>query len=337
MDIRRSRPEDLPAILELYHGARDFMRQSGNMTQWAGIDGPETRAGADITEGRSFLCCEENEILAVFVFEPEADDPTYREIWDGSWPDDGSYGVLHRIAVGVPGRDIAGYCFDWCAARCRQLRADTHADNIPMQRAMEKNGFSRCGIIRVNDGSERIAYYRPSMIWIPQDEGRRKKLSWICGTLYALALVLALILIGDILRALDVTLFWLVPAAVVIALPGVLTIAPRLKKDGGVGVGPEGLEHHLGEPALHGHFPWSDFSGAGFSRGERELNLVLRDPDAFFDALPNRTRRALRQRKVRSDILPLPCLLLTKSARIRLLRLVQIYLEALPDSGTSPN
>ena len=41
MEIRRSKPGDLPAILALYGSARDFMRKSGNMTQWEGIDAPE--------------------------------------------------------------------------------------------------------------------------------------------------------------------------------------------------------------------------------------------------------------------------------------------------------
>ena len=327
MEIRRSRSEDLSVILALYGSARDFMRKSGNMTQWEGIDAPETRAAADIAEGRSFVCCEGDGILAVFAFEPEADDPTYREITDGAWPDDGPYGVLHRIAVGAPGRDVAGFCLDWCAARCRQLRADTHESNLAMQRALKKNGFRRCGIIRVSDGSERIAFARPATVWIPQDEKRRRKLIWICGALYALALLLALVLIGDILRATGTGLLWLVPVTILIALPGVLTIAPRLRSGGGVGVGPDGLDHHLAEPALHGTFPWSDFCSAAFDRRQRELELELRDPDAFFDALPKRTRRTLRQRRIRSNVLPLPCLLLTKPDRLRLARLVCNYLD----------
>lgn len=327
MEIRRAYPEDLERILELYDSARDFMRKTGNMTQWEGIDAPQTRAQLDILEGRCFLCCEDGQTLAVFAFEPEADDPTYREIWDGAWPDSGPYGVLHRLAVGTPGRNVAGFCFDWCAARCRQLRADTHEDNKPMQRALEKNGFVRCGIIRVADGTERIAYYRPDTVWIVQDESRRKTLGWICGGLYALAAVLALVLVGDILRAMGGHWLWLAPLAAVMALPGVLMIAPRLKKGGGIGVGPAGIDHHLAEPALHGSYPWTDFTGAEFSRGERELELELRDPDAFFDKLPKRTRRALRQRRVRSDVLPLPCLLLSKSDRARLLRLARNYLE----------
>ena len=38
------------------------------------------------------------------------------------------------------------------------MRGDTHEDNLPMQRVLEKNGFQRCGTIFVEDGSPRIAY-----------------------------------------------------------------------------------------------------------------------------------------------------------------------------------
>lgn len=328
MEIRRSKPKDLQTILALYDGARDFMRKTGNLTQWEGIDAPQTRAADDISAGRSFVCCEGEDVLAVFSFEPDADDPAYREIRDGAWPDNGPYGVLHRIAVGTPGKDISGFCFDWCAARCRQLRADTHADNGPMQRAMEKNGFVRCGVIRVADGSERIAYARPETLWIGQDETRRRRLCWICSALYASAISLALWLIGDVLRALGASALWLVLCAGIMALPGILMIAPRLRRGGGVALGADGVRHRLAEPALHGDYPWADFCGVSFSRGQRELELALRDPDAFYDRLPRRTYRALRQRRIRSDTLPLPCLLLSKNDRRRLLRMARIYLEA---------
>ena len=39
------------------------------------------------------------------------------------------------------------------------MRADTHADNVYMQRALEKSGFVRCGRIYTEDGSPRGAYY----------------------------------------------------------------------------------------------------------------------------------------------------------------------------------
>ena len=39
------------------------------------------------------------------------------------------------------------HLFDFCTAQIGYLRADTHADNRPMQRLLEAYGFRRCGVI----------------------------------------------------------------------------------------------------------------------------------------------------------------------------------------------
>ena len=38
------------------------------------------------------------------------------------------------------------------------IRIDTHEDNKPMRRFLEKCGFKFCGIIYLEDGSKRLAY-----------------------------------------------------------------------------------------------------------------------------------------------------------------------------------
>ena len=52
---------------------------------------------------------------------------------------------------------------EWCLEHCESLRADTHADNKVMQHLLESEGFTRCGIIQVEDGTPRIAYQRLSL------------------------------------------------------------------------------------------------------------------------------------------------------------------------------
>ncbi len=42
------------------------------------------------------------------------------------------------------------------------LKLDTHNDNKPMQNLLKKLGFVPCGIITVEDGTERIAFQRYS-------------------------------------------------------------------------------------------------------------------------------------------------------------------------------
>ena len=160
MEIRRTTEEDLPRVLELFAGARAFMRQNGNTNQW--INGYPGRKliEEDIRLGRSYLAAEQGEIAAVFCFfhGPDA-EPTYRVI-DGAWLDDAPYGVIHRIVSSgrVPGTVKA--CSDWCLEQCASLRIDTHADNRPMRQALERYGFQCCGVIVIEDGTERVAYQK---------------------------------------------------------------------------------------------------------------------------------------------------------------------------------
>ena len=51
-------------------------------------------------------------------------------------------------------------CLDWCAKQHPNLRADTHKDNIIMQNLLTRNGFIRCGIVYVSNGTARIAYQK---------------------------------------------------------------------------------------------------------------------------------------------------------------------------------
>jgi len=57
-------------------------------------------------------------------------------------------------------RGTATFCLNWALEQCGDLKIDTHRDNVIMQRALEKSGFTYCGIIYLKDGSERLAYQK---------------------------------------------------------------------------------------------------------------------------------------------------------------------------------
>ena len=46
----------------------------------------------------------------------------------------------------------------------KSIRIDTHKDNIPMQRALAKHGFIKCGIIHLANGDERIAFQKSEVV-----------------------------------------------------------------------------------------------------------------------------------------------------------------------------
>lgn len=162
MHIRKAQIEELDSLMQIYAAARDFMRESGNPNQWWSNYPPRELVREDIARGCCHVCEEEGEIYAVFYY-CEEDDPTYRVI-DGAWLNDAPYGVVHRIAVAKRGRGVASFCFDYAFARCGNLKIDTHRQNLPMQRALEKNGFVFCGVIRIANGDERIAYQKADAV-----------------------------------------------------------------------------------------------------------------------------------------------------------------------------
>lgn len=150
---------ELDELMKIYERAQAFMVENGNPNQWKKGHPRRDMIEEDINLGRLFVCVKGEKAECVFMYE-EGDDPTYSYIEDGEWPNDRPYGVLHRIASAGNVKGIASVCLDWCYEKCRNLRADTHEDNKVMQRVLEKNGFLRCGIIYIADGTPRIAYQK---------------------------------------------------------------------------------------------------------------------------------------------------------------------------------
>ena len=135
------------------------MRENGNPDQWGDSYPSEALIMDDIGKGCCHVCEVRGEPVGVFYYK-EGDDPAYAAVHEGEWISDAPYAVIHRIAVATHCRGVASYCFDYCFSLCPNIRIDTHRNNLPMQRSLAKNGFTRCGIIYLEDGSERIAYQK---------------------------------------------------------------------------------------------------------------------------------------------------------------------------------
>ena len=161
MIIRKTTAHDVLAAEKIYQDARRFMRENGNPTQWWDTYPNRDTVTKDIEDGVGYVCEDEGEILAVFMFGPGPDE-TYDVIYDGAWLNDEPYSVIHRIAVAenAHGRGVAGFCFSECFKRFPNLKIDTHEDNVPMQRALLRAGFERCGIIHIATGDERVAFQK---------------------------------------------------------------------------------------------------------------------------------------------------------------------------------
>ena len=157
--IRPATFADLPRILAIYADARKFMQQTGNPNQWWDYHPAESILREDIPKKQLYVVESEGVISGVFAYI-QGVDPTYLQIEGPGWLNDEPYGTIHRIAVHHRGEGLIAKIFDWTLEKCPNLRIDTHVDNAPMRRALEKYGFSYCGVIHIFNGDERIAFHK---------------------------------------------------------------------------------------------------------------------------------------------------------------------------------
>ena len=198
MRIRAAVPDDLECILDIYTAARRFMASAGNAGQWGTTHPVRAMVEEDIALGRCFVgvdgCqlaeqsagasaaspatpshaatpspaatphagAEQRRPHCVFALLEDG-EPTYREIFDGAWLNDEPYLTMHRVASDGTQRGVVAACTDFCRRRASALglhniRIDTHEANAPMQRALRRCGFVRCGTIHLANGDPRIAY-----------------------------------------------------------------------------------------------------------------------------------------------------------------------------------
>ena len=159
MEIRNTKIEELPRLLEIYKNAREFMKNHGNATQWGASYPEEDLVRQDIMAGHSYVCIHEEEIVGTFFFAI-GPDKTYAIIEDGTWLNDREYAVVHRVAIEKRGIGVASYCINWAYEQYPNIKIDTHKNNHAMQAMLKKNGFTQCGTIYLEDGSTRLAYQK---------------------------------------------------------------------------------------------------------------------------------------------------------------------------------
>ena len=156
MEIRKAKETDIVRIMQIYAIARDYMKRSGNPSQWGDSYPPEETVRDDIGKGVCRVISDQNGIHGVFA-AIEGDDPTYGYI-EGAWLNEEPYVTIHRIASDGTSHGIFRIAAEYCKTLCNNVRIDTHKDNLTMQHLLDKNGFVKCGVIYLLNGSPRIAY-----------------------------------------------------------------------------------------------------------------------------------------------------------------------------------
>jgi GNAT superfamily N-acetyltransferase len=163
MDYRVAAQEDLPRIMDVIRQTQAAFKAAG-IDQWQNGYPSDEVILDDILNIRTRVVTHRERVIAT-VSTSFNNEPTYREVYNGRWLTDDAYMVAHRLAVDPLYRQygIAGHIFDQEEARAVHsgvfsFKVDTHMDNLPMRRFLEKRRFRLCGFVIIRDGSKRLAY-----------------------------------------------------------------------------------------------------------------------------------------------------------------------------------
>lgn len=158
LQIRLASDADLQEIMEIFDISRKFMAANGNPNQWINGYPSEEIILKEIEQEHCYVCETSNGTIVGTFSLIKGEEKTYNIIYNGSWLNDEPYATIHRLASNGKAKGIAEFCFTWCFNEISNIRIDTHEDNKIMQHIIEKNGFVKCGTIKVENGSSRIAY-----------------------------------------------------------------------------------------------------------------------------------------------------------------------------------
>ena len=158
MTMRVAQPGDLARILEIVEAARAFLAAEG-IDQWQKGTPAPSDFERDIELGWGRVVVLDDQIVG-YAALIDGLEPYYGFVYSGEWhPRPGSHGVvtppddyytIHRVAIATEARERGA----------REVRIDTHHDNLRMQHLVERMGFARaCEVCLYGDSQNlRIAF-----------------------------------------------------------------------------------------------------------------------------------------------------------------------------------
>ncbi|ASW43252.1 GNAT family N-acetyltransferase [Clostridium isatidis] len=163
MKLRKSKEKDIKDIMEIIKEAQAYLKEM-KIDQWQNGYPNEEVIRKDILNGYSYVLTDKDKVIATVALSFDG-EPTYNEIYEGSWLTDNEYAVIHRIAVTkeMKGKNIASIILKRIEEICKErfiksIKIDTHEDNLSMQRLLKKNNFKYCGVIYLEGKVKRIAF-----------------------------------------------------------------------------------------------------------------------------------------------------------------------------------
>ena len=167
--IREATLNDFEDIKLIHSLAIIHMNEEENHNQWIRNDEKFLNKMIDYIQSGDFYIVKENEETIGFFAMIFGIDITYNVI-DGKWINNDEYVTIHKIASKYYRRHIASFILSYVEQTIankgiKNIRIDTHIDNVSMNAFLLKNGFVKCGTISItcnfeDKNSLRIAYQK---------------------------------------------------------------------------------------------------------------------------------------------------------------------------------
>ena len=159
--LEPAKSDDAEKCYRIIQEAKQFQKAQG-FPQWT-EDYPNLETiRQDIQAGKGYIVTCGDQIAGYMCIDFSG-EPAYENI-EGAWNTGLPYAVIHRMAFRQEfrNRGLSGITLSLIEDLCRSkgvkyIRVDTDFPNHRMQHILEKNGFSKCGVI-VFQGSGKLAY-----------------------------------------------------------------------------------------------------------------------------------------------------------------------------------
>lgn len=163
MEFLRAVERDASGIINIIKQAQDYFKAQG-INQWQDNYPDFEIVKNDIENKNGYVLLKDNIIVGTVVVSFEG-EKNYESIYNGKWLSNDEFAVIHRIAIDskfkglglslIIIKNIERICLN---KGVHSIKIDTHKENISMQKMLLKNGFIYCGVIYLENKSERVAF-----------------------------------------------------------------------------------------------------------------------------------------------------------------------------------
>ena len=163
MEFHKAIEEDINSIMNIIRQAQDYFKEQG-INQWQDNYPNFESVKNDIKNKNGYILLKDNIIVGTVAVSFDG-EKNYKNIYGGKWFSSGAYAVIHRIAIDASNKglglssiiikNIEKICLNMGV---HSIKIDTHKENISMQKMLSKNGFIYCGLIYLENSSERMAF-----------------------------------------------------------------------------------------------------------------------------------------------------------------------------------